>query len=139
MTLTPAEIIAAIEALLSGKGEWGTVLVGVEDLRRLVELAKELPRLREIVGKQTRTIAIYWPKDGGYGGHTTIHNDEHLAKEIEQIKKWGFGRKCNPIHVIRHTASVVEQVIDDQPEPPPQASRSEQKRQSAGNTNTKEQ
>lgn len=61
--------------------------------------------------------AIYWPRDGSYGGASRAFASILDAEtDAELHKRMGYGRKECPIHIIRRTPDVIEKIIDNQEE-----------------------
>ena len=56
-------------------------------------------------------VAVYWPGQG-YGGATICDSLEHAQAKAEKDKKSGYGRKKNPIHIIKRTKDEVIEVHD---------------------------
>lgn len=60
-------------------------------------------------------VRVYWPNEG-YGGGRGELTKEQADKEVENLKRQGYGKARNPIRVlfVRHIEIVRE--VNDQPE-----------------------
>ncbi len=59
-------------------------------------------------------VAVWWPRDGSYGGcgprHATL---ECAMAEVEILKQGNYGHAWNPIHVIKCMHDEVVLRVDD--------------------------
>lgn len=47
------------------------------------------------------TVAVYWPKDGGYGIPCRVDDMRHAQALAKEWQEYGFARGGGEIHIIR--------------------------------------
>ena len=58
-------------------------------------------------------VAVYWPKDGTYGGKFYFSSMDKANVEAEHLQRLGYGKQHNPIRIIRCTEDEVVKEISD--------------------------
>jgi len=57
----------------------------------------------------TYQVAVWWPRDGGYGGSTTARSMEAALAEAKALARLGYGydRGNGEIHIIKTVREVI--------------------------------
>ena len=61
----------------------------------------------------TFLTAVWWPKDGAYGGSSSFGTLAQAEAYVEVLKRLHYGFKRNPIHIIKRTSDEIVKVVDD--------------------------
>ena len=72
--------------------------------------------IEELMAMITFLTAVWWPKDGAYGGSKSFGTLAQAEADVDVLKRLHYGYKHNPIHILKRTSDEIVKVIDDMKE-----------------------